>query len=333
MFQARPQRSEENGEEHDARHEDQAAPVPVGERARGEDQRGKAERIGVDDPLQAGQAGVEALLHVRQRDDHDRDVEEQHERRQADGEERPLPRAAVAVCSIPRTLQKPAAKTDGRCRAPSEFERLDHTGEMLSSRARAFAEDTMLPFCAYKEAACSSAVPASSRRSARWSTSARLISASAWEWRKSLCRRELDRFARESLGRLELATVREDLRPRRAPDDVGVDVVRATSTAPPRADSCFGLVVASLHVRALSEACRDGEVALSPILLSPSYTGRSSARPRRDRSPRQIEREQTGKSQIAVAELRRRRSPARRAVSASGLVPAFPRCTRGPMRM
>ena len=64
--------------------------------------------------------------------------------------------------SIPETLQKPAAKTDGRRRAPSELERLGHTREMLSSRARAFAADTMLPFCAYKEAACSSAVPASS---------------------------------------------------------------------------------------------------------------------------------------------------------------------------
>ena len=36
---------------------------------------GEREGIGVDDPLQFGQARVEALLHVRQRDDNDRDVE------------------------------------------------------------------------------------------------------------------------------------------------------------------------------------------------------------------------------------------------------------------
>ena len=86
--------AEERGqrEEHDPGDEDQATSVPVGERAGGEDQRGEAERIGVHDPLQARQAGIEALLHVRQRDHDDRDVEQEHERRQADGEKRPLPR-------------------------------------------------------------------------------------------------------------------------------------------------------------------------------------------------------------------------------------------------
>ena len=97
MFQARPQRSEESVKSTTPVDEDQAAPVPVGERARSEDQRGETERIGVDDPLQASQAGIEALLHVRQRDDHDRDVEQQHERRQADGEQRPLPHAPVRL--------------------------------------------------------------------------------------------------------------------------------------------------------------------------------------------------------------------------------------------
>ena len=47
------------GEEHDPGHEHQTASVPVGERAGREDQRGEAERVGVDDPLQPGQAGVE----------------------------------------------------------------------------------------------------------------------------------------------------------------------------------------------------------------------------------------------------------------------------------
>ena len=120
------------GEEHHARHEDQAAPVPVGERARGEDQRGKAERIRVDDPLQPRQAGIEALLHVRESDDHDRDVEQQHERRQADGEKRPLPRVAVVGRLHPRTVQKAARRTDC-CSA------LDPRGHGRRRRARAGA--------------------------------------------------------------------------------------------------------------------------------------------------------------------------------------------------
>ena len=60
--------AEERGqrEEQDSSYEDQAAPVSIGERAGSEDQRGEAERIGVHDPLQARQAGIETLLHVRQ---------------------------------------------------------------------------------------------------------------------------------------------------------------------------------------------------------------------------------------------------------------------------
>ena len=97
MLHARPQRSDDKVKQQDACHEDQPAPIPVRERTAGENQRGERERVGVHDPLQAGQARIEALLHVRQRDDHDSDVEEQHERRQADSEERPLPRAAVCL--------------------------------------------------------------------------------------------------------------------------------------------------------------------------------------------------------------------------------------------
>ena len=86
--------AEERGqrEEQDPRDEDQAAPVPIRKCAGSEDQRGQAERIGVHDPLQARQAGIETLLHVRQRDHYDCYVEQEHERRQADGEKRPFPR-------------------------------------------------------------------------------------------------------------------------------------------------------------------------------------------------------------------------------------------------
>ena len=75
--------AEERGqrEEQDPRDEDQAAPVSIRKCAGSEDQRGQAERIGVHDPLQARQAGIETLLHVRQRDHYDCYVEQEHERR------------------------------------------------------------------------------------------------------------------------------------------------------------------------------------------------------------------------------------------------------------
>ena len=57
MLQARPQRSEDNVKSKTPAM-NQAAPVPIGERAGSEDQRGEAERIGVHDPLQARQAGI-----------------------------------------------------------------------------------------------------------------------------------------------------------------------------------------------------------------------------------------------------------------------------------
>jgi hypothetical protein len=53
------------GEQHDARHEQQASPVAVRERTGGEDQRRKRQGVRVHHPLQPGQARVEALLHVR----------------------------------------------------------------------------------------------------------------------------------------------------------------------------------------------------------------------------------------------------------------------------
>ena len=115
--------AEERGqrEEQDSSDEDQAAPVPIGERAGSEDQRGEAERIGVHDPLQARQAGIKTLLHARQRDHDDRDVEQKHERRQADGEKRPLPRRCGclhpedAIEVLPRLAAPPSyLRTEAR---------------------------------------------------------------------------------------------------------------------------------------------------------------------------------------------------------------------------
>ena len=75
--------------------EDQASPVAVGERAAGEDQDGQGQRIRIERPLQTAEIGAEPALDARQRDHDDRDVEQQHERRRTDRNERPSPPPAV----------------------------------------------------------------------------------------------------------------------------------------------------------------------------------------------------------------------------------------------
>ena len=77
------------GEDPEADREDAPAPEPVAERAGGEQEGGEGQRVGVDDPLQAGEAGVEFTLDVRQGDVDDGDVEQQHERRDRDQDEGP----------------------------------------------------------------------------------------------------------------------------------------------------------------------------------------------------------------------------------------------------
>lgn len=112
--------------------------------------------------------------------------------------------------SIPETLQKPAAKTDGRCRAPSVFERLGHTGEMLSSRARAFAADTMFPLRVQGRGLlqrCPRIVQTIGEVEHVCETHQRV----AVRVEEVTLRRERHRFACESLARRELTTLREDL--------------------------------------------------------------------------------------------------------------------------
>ena len=70
-------------------HEHLAAAVEVGERAGGQQQRREAERVGVDHPLQVGEARAELALDVGERDVHDRDVEQQDEDAEADRGQRP----------------------------------------------------------------------------------------------------------------------------------------------------------------------------------------------------------------------------------------------------
>ena len=69
--------------------EDLAPPVDVAGHARGEQEGGQRQRVGVDDPLQVGEARVQRLLDVGQRHVHDRDVEQEHEGRRADGDQGP----------------------------------------------------------------------------------------------------------------------------------------------------------------------------------------------------------------------------------------------------
>ena len=86
---ATPHSSEPAGEDDDADREHDPAAEPVGDRAGREQQRGERQRVGVDDPLQVGEAGAQRLLDVGERDVHDRDVEQEHEDAGADRDQRP----------------------------------------------------------------------------------------------------------------------------------------------------------------------------------------------------------------------------------------------------
>jgi len=84
-------RAEQRGDGEDPQPDDEYAPAaePVGQRPRGEDERGEREGVGVDHPLQVGEVGVQRALDLRQRDVHDRDVEQEHERRDANRDQGP----------------------------------------------------------------------------------------------------------------------------------------------------------------------------------------------------------------------------------------------------
>ena len=77
------------GEEAEPEREDAAAAQAVAERAGGEQEGGEHQRVGVDDPLQAGEARAEVPLDVGQGDVDDRDVQQQHERRDRAEDEGP----------------------------------------------------------------------------------------------------------------------------------------------------------------------------------------------------------------------------------------------------
>ena len=74
-----------------------AAPEPVTQAARGEQQAGEHQRVGVDHPLQLAVRRVELAHDRRDRDVEDRVVEHDHEQAEAEDGEDP-PATVVGVC-------------------------------------------------------------------------------------------------------------------------------------------------------------------------------------------------------------------------------------------
>jgi hypothetical protein len=79
----------EDREQREAGQKNSLAPVPIAERAADEDERRERERVRVDRPDEIAGRDVELVLNRRQRNVHDRDVEQDHELREAGGDERP----------------------------------------------------------------------------------------------------------------------------------------------------------------------------------------------------------------------------------------------------
>ena len=77
----------ENSDQPDREH--QLAAQQVRQRPRRQQQRRERQRVGVDHPLDVREARVQVRGDLRQRDVHDRDVEQQHERRDAHDDQRP----------------------------------------------------------------------------------------------------------------------------------------------------------------------------------------------------------------------------------------------------
>ena len=85
---ASAQASEDEGEQGGAREEHAAAPEQVGAASAEHQKAGERERVGVHDPLQAAWREAQPVVDRRQRDVHDRDVQDDHELRQADDQQK-----------------------------------------------------------------------------------------------------------------------------------------------------------------------------------------------------------------------------------------------------
>ena len=85
----RPQMSEASEKTTESDGEHVTSPVDVAEHPGGEEERRQRQRVCVDDPLEVREAGVQRPLDIGQRHVHDGDVEKEHERRRADGDQCP----------------------------------------------------------------------------------------------------------------------------------------------------------------------------------------------------------------------------------------------------
>ena len=106
----RPQTRRGDREDDQAGDEDPPAPDQVRDGPGGEQEGGQREGVRVDDPLQVLEARVQRPLDVGQRDIHDRDVEQQHEDRDRDGEQSPP--LAIHVPAPPLLRRRPLAPRD-----------------------------------------------------------------------------------------------------------------------------------------------------------------------------------------------------------------------------
>ena len=86
---ASPQMSEDDGEDGQADGEHPRRPNMSPSDAGGEEEGGQGEGVGVHHPLQVAEARVQRPLDVGERHVHDGDVQQQHERRRADGDQGP----------------------------------------------------------------------------------------------------------------------------------------------------------------------------------------------------------------------------------------------------
>ena len=88
-FGATAQISEATANQIDAGQKGPAPAEPVAERTAQQDQRGQHQHVAVDDPLQAGDVGVQVLTHRGQRDVDDRAVQERHPGAEGGGRQHP----------------------------------------------------------------------------------------------------------------------------------------------------------------------------------------------------------------------------------------------------
>ena len=119
--------AERDSEDGEAEQQRAPAPEAVAERAREQQQAGEHERVGVDDPLQLADVGVEVAHERRERDVDDRVVDHDHE--QADAQHRRA-RASGAVPAATEVRHGPWS-----LRMPRSVREREHDGQRGRQRA------------------------------------------------------------------------------------------------------------------------------------------------------------------------------------------------------